>query len=197
METAQGKPPVETIRRIVAQRVADRDVRTVAREIGISPEVLRAFVAGSTPWGRTVNRLREWYQAQKSERPRTEIGSPPLGSLTMDVLRAAVHRAIEEHSLRAVASQVGLSPAGLRLVITREASPYSGTLRKLRDWYLREAGRRTPGDEATIRAAIDLLLGELPAGERGRTAQEMMDALRHGYQRAEIQPPAWFAKFPE
>lgn len=197
MDESQARIPVETIRRIIAQKIEERDVKSGAHEIGIAPEVLRAFLAGSAPWGKTVNRLRAWFHRQGAERPRHEIGWPPLERLSVEVLRAAAKRATEETSLRSVASEVGLSPAGLRLVITRESSPYSGTLRKLRDWYLREARGRTGGDEGTIRAAIDLLLGDLPAGERGRTAREMMDALRHGYQRAEIQPPAWFAKFSD
>jgi len=35
-----------------ALKVEERDVKSVAREIGIAPEMLRAFGAGSVPWGK-------------------------------------------------------------------------------------------------------------------------------------------------
>lgn len=59
-----------------------------------------------------------------------------LTRIPTTALRHTVERAIQDSSLRHVASQVGMSPTGLKKFVMGTA-PYSPTLRRLRVWYVR------------------------------------------------------------
>lgn len=113
-------------------------------------------------------------------------GAPPD-----DVLRAALRRAVAASSLRTVAEQVGLTHRGLQLYITGESQPRQATARKLRDWYVREGANGGSVAPETVRAALDVLLADLPEAERGRAASELLEAVRQMYRRAKMEPPAW------
>jgi hypothetical protein len=113
-------------------------------------------------------------------------GAPPD-----DVLRAALRHAVARSSLRTVAEQVGLTHRGLQLYITGESRPREATTRKLREWYVREASAQSGADESTVRAAIDVLLGGLPEGQKDRAAARLMDVVRQAFSEAKMEPPQW------
>lgn len=116
-------------------------------------------------------------------------GAPPD-----DVLRAALRNAVTASSLRTVAEQVGLTHRGLQLYITGESRPREATVRKLREWYVREASTRPGADETTVRAAIEVLLGGLPEGKKGRAAAQLIEAVRQAFSEAKMEPPDWIGK---
>ncbi len=113
------------------------------------------------------------------------------GAPSDDVLRAALRRAIGASSLRAVAEQVGLTHRGLQLYVTGESRPREATARKLRDWYVREGVHAGGVTMETVRAAVDVLLADLPAAERGRASSDLIEVVRQLYRRAKMDPPAW------
>ncbi|HET7463559.1 MAG TPA: helix-turn-helix transcriptional regulator [Longimicrobium sp.] len=169
----------------------------MAREIGISAGGLKNFLEGATPYARTATALREWYRSGASEQlpPRAQAARPPvLEGIREDVLRAALRRAAEEITLRAVAGQVGMTHAGLQRYIEGKTRPRDATLRKLRAWYLREAGNWTGTGEGTARAALAVLLDGLPPAEQDRAAAEISVLVRNAYARVQISPPEWLAK---
>jgi hypothetical protein len=117
----------------------------------------------------------------------------PLAGISDADVRAALERAIATSSLRAVAEQVGLTHRALQLYIRGETRPRDITVRKLREWYLREAGNLPETGEATVRAAVAVLLESVPAHLHERVAQQIRLVVRQACSEAEVAPPAWTA----
>jgi transcriptional regulator with XRE-family HTH domain len=67
--------------------------------------------------------------------PAADPGARPA-RIPTEALRNRVEQAIQNSSLRQVARQVGMSPGGLKLFVTG-TTPYSPTLRRLNQWYVR------------------------------------------------------------
>lgn len=64
MTDATPDPRSATIRHLretAAARVENTSLRSVAREIGMSPTGLKKFLLGTAPYSPTVRRLRSWY----------------------------------------------------------------------------------------------------------------------------------------
>jgi len=53
---------IDTLRDAVAVRLETTSLRETARQIGLSPSGLSKFVTGSTPYPKTVRKLRSWYR---------------------------------------------------------------------------------------------------------------------------------------
>ena len=51
----------ERYRDAVRQAIARSTLRTVAKEVGMSPTGLQKFLDGTNPYGKTRDRLRVWY----------------------------------------------------------------------------------------------------------------------------------------
>jgi hypothetical protein len=117
---------------------------------------------------------------------------PPLQRV-----RAALADRVEHRSLREAAREVGMSPSGLRKVLDG-ARPYSSTRRKLHAWYVRE-GVRSYGetDASSALSALDLLVGALPSAPRARTAREIVETLRRGFEAASLLAPEWLDEAAE
>lgn len=190
-------PAIASVRETARLHAEARGVRAVAREIGISAGGLKNFLEGATPYARTAAALRAWYRTGAGEQipPRAQAPRPPvLEGIGDDVLRAALRRAAEETTLRGVAAQVGMTHAGLQRYIEGKTRPREATQRKLREWYLREAGSWTGVDEGTARAAIAVLLEGLPPAAQDRAVAELAAAVRDAYERVKISPPGWLGK---
>jgi transcriptional regulator with XRE-family HTH domain len=111
-----------------------------------------------------------------------------------DPLFRALAARVESTSLRQVAREVGMSPTGLRKVLSG-ASPYAPTRAKLERWLVREAAASPRLRDATSgRAALDLLLAGIPAGERSAASAELVAMLRALHERLEIEVPAWLGE---
>lgn len=52
---------IKHLRETAASRVENTSLRSVAREIGMSPTGLKKFLLGTAPYSPTVRRLRHWY----------------------------------------------------------------------------------------------------------------------------------------
>jgi hypothetical protein len=105
---------------------------------------------------------------------------------------AAAH--VENTSLRGVAREIGMSPMGLRNFI-RGTDPYSPTLRRLRNWYVRHAAARPANvhmEDAT--AALSVLVHDLDIAPRRKTAVIVLDAVEDGYEQSGVVKPSWLAE---
>ena len=52
---------IKHLRETAAARVENNSLRSVAREIGMSPTGLKKFLQGTAPYSPTLRRLRTWY----------------------------------------------------------------------------------------------------------------------------------------
>lgn len=96
-------------------------------------------------------------------------------------LRKAVASRVQADSLRAVARDVGMSPSGLQKFL-QGSSPYSATRQRLERWYVRESATyRSVISEESARAALGMLLHDLPMKQRGLALRRMLDALEQAY----------------
>jgi transcriptional regulator with XRE-family HTH domain len=109
-------------------------------------------------------------------------------------MRQVVAEHVDNTSLRKVARQLGMSPAGLRQFLDG-AAPYTPTLRRLRRWYPRyaaqAAGNVDPRDAAT---ALTLLLHEFAPDPRGEVAAEILDTLAGAYEASGKTRPEWIGE---
>lgn len=113
------------------------------------------------------------------------------GRVPLDRLREAVEDSVAASSLRGVAREVGMSPSGLQK-FRDGATPYSSTRRKLEHWFMREAARREPADDAVpVLAALQLLTSGLPESERVRVAAQLIDEVESAYRARRLSAPPW------
>lgn len=79
---------LERLRETVALRVQATSLRTVARQVGMSPAALEKFLAGETPYSRSRQRLQEWW-AREAARPRVDLSAEgievAIGALVRDL----------------------------------------------------------------------------------------------------------------
>jgi hypothetical protein len=117
---------------------------------------------------------------------------PRSGATSLAQIREAVILAARSSSVRRVASEIGLSPAGLQKLING-SEPHAATRRKLEDWYVRwlAAGGRESGADAA-EMALYVLMRDLPQLEREEVKREVIQALADGFKRARLRPPRWF-----
>jgi hypothetical protein len=112
-------------------------------------------------------------------------------------LRQAARLYVDATSLRHAARDIGMSPTGLRGFIDG-ADPYIKTTRKLTEWYIREIQNRNAElshDSAT--AALSLLVQHFPAGEREKTAGEVLAVIDRRCRETSTPRPAWLADLRE
>lgn len=192
-----AQPRITEVRETARGHAAARGVRAVAREIGISSGSLTKFLDGSTPYARSAAALGAWYRAGAGR----SIPSPPqsprppiLAGIGDDVLRTALLRATEEKTLREVAGQVGMTPAGLQRYIRAITRPRESTQRKLREWYLREAQSWVGLDPKLAHAAIAVLLEGLPPVAEHRASAALAILIRDAFVEADISPPRWLTE---
>jgi hypothetical protein len=79
---------IRHLRYTIAARVENTSLRSVAREIGMSPTGLKKFLSGTAPYSPTLRRLRYWYlhyAADRAEETREEDISAALRVLLHDM----------------------------------------------------------------------------------------------------------------
>ena len=77
------------LRETAAARVENTSLRSVAREIGMSPTGLKKFLQGTAPYSPTLRRLRSWYvqyAAVQQGHVGLEDASAALSVLVHDLL---------------------------------------------------------------------------------------------------------------
>lgn len=117
--------PLDQLRAVILARMATASLRSVAREVGMSPSGLQKFVDGSIPYLPTRQKLERWYvrEASRGEAEMSaEVASAALGVLVCDLSparrRAVVRRLVKE--VRASYDAEGPPPAWLE-DLSREA----------------------------------------------------------------------------
>lgn len=113
--------------------------------------------------------------------------------LPVPVLREAVRRAVEASSARAVAEAVGLSHRGV-LLFLGGSEPHAKTVRKLSEWFVRNAAEMGLVDAETASAIVTLLVSGLPEGDREGVRADLLNLLREAHRRSGTDPPAWLAE---
>lgn len=109
---------------------------------------------------------------------------------TLDPVRATVTTRIEQTSLRAVAHEIGLSPAGLKAFLTG-TERYPSTVRRLRSWYVQHAPPSGGLDLLDARAALNVLLHDVRPESRDGAALRMLSILERGYDQSGQPRPPW------
>ncbi len=121
--------------------------------------------------------------------------SRPASDGEVAFLLAALRLAVERSSIRDVAVRAGISHGGIhRLITDRSSRIYGKTLRKLRQWYLREWA--TGDDSLTPDAAAYLVeqgLAAISPGDRKAAALELVHALERIYASYDTPQPAWLS----
>jgi hypothetical protein len=116
--------------------------------------------------------------------------TPPEHTVPVEVIRAAVARAAAATSARAVARDCGLSERGVRY-FAGGGAPRPATLRKLTEWYVRQAAHLGELDADTVEAALSVLLDGVAEPKRSETRAVVVDAIRAAYVDTGKAPPAW------
>ena len=105
---------------------------------------------------------------------------------------AAAH--VENTSLRQVAREIGMSPTGLKKFLDG-TSPYSPTIRRLRNWYVRHVAiQQSKVETVDASAAIAVLMHDLSADSRRGAALHVLDAVGDGYARSGKARPEWLSE---
>ncbi|HEU4455045.1 MAG TPA: hypothetical protein VFR81_18420 [Longimicrobium sp.] len=108
----------------------------------------------------------------------------PRELVSVETLRYAAERAVERTSLRKVAEEMEMAPSWLDGFIDGRTAPRSKTLRKLREWFLRESARLAEVSDENAAAALSLLVEGLMAdADRRRTAAEIVEVIQRNYAR--------------
>jgi hypothetical protein len=114
--------------------------------------------------------------------------------LSVEQLREAAARRVEQGSLRGVAREIGMSPTGLKKFLSGTA-PFTPTVRRLRSWYLQHAAiPRGRVSEADARAALSVLLADFPPEIAAGFATELIGIVEQGYRASGEGVPAWVAE---
>jgi hypothetical protein len=110
-ETEVEAAACERFRAALRQAIARSTLRSVAREVGMSPSGLQNFLDGSNPYGKTRERLRLWYfrEAGFSSFPvedaayilRRLVGTLPTPDYGVAGVLDAVDSAYQRASMRA------------------------------------------------------------------------------------------------
>ena len=88
MSASSEAVPLDRLREAVEGGVASRSLRSVAREVGMSPSGLQKFRDGATPYSATRLKLERWYvreAAQYDRGPGTGSALAALHILTHDL----------------------------------------------------------------------------------------------------------------
>lgn len=109
---------------------------------------------------------------------------------SLDPVRATVTTRIEQTSLRAVAHEIGLSPAGVKAFVAG-TEPYASRLRRLRSWYVRHAPPSRGLGLLDARAALNVLLHDVRPESRDGAALRVLSVVERGYDQSGQPRPPW------
>ena len=113
--------------------------------------------------------------------------------VSLAVLRQALERWVEKTSLRQAARETGMSPTGLRKVLSG-SRVHASTERKLLTWYLRHLAQQGDWgalDADTAAAALALLTEGLLPGTRRALVGAFLERIEKAYRDAGLPVPAW------
>ena len=110
-------------------------------------------------------------------------------------LYAAVRRAVGRSSIRDVARQSGMSHGGVHNIVTGTTNrTYGATIRKLREWYLRQWARGGDGLKPEVAAyLIEQVLAAIEPGARSAAALDLVRSVESIYASHQAPRPAWLS----
>lgn len=79
-------------------------------------------------------------------------------------------------SVRKVAKEIGMSPAGLTKVL-EGSTPHNATRRKLEDWFVRYSAESESYSADAIEAALAILLRQVPEEDQDSVRSEILKAI--------------------
>jgi hypothetical protein len=120
------------------------------------------------------------------------VSAPRKSPASLDSIRDTVVRAIERTSLRQTAVDVGLTARGLSRFLAG-APPRASTVRKLREWSVRNAAKNEGASAETAAAALALLVEWLPAEQRDDAADALVSELERRAKAGGVAVPRWLA----
>ena len=122
---------------------------------------------------------------------------PEQAVTSLERLRETVALRVQATSLRTVARQVGMSPAGLEKFLAGE-TPYSRSRQRLQEWWVREASKpRTDLTLEGVEVAIGALVRDLPPEHRVEAIGRVVGELRRLYRAEGVAEPPWLAQLAE
>ena len=109
-------------------------------------------------------------------------------------MREVAASRVENTSLRQVAREIGMSPTGLKKFLEGTA-PYSPTVRRLRNWYVRYAAvQKSDVETVDASAALSVLMHDLGSDSRRDAALNVLEAVGSGYERSGKPRPEWLSE---
>lgn len=118
-------------------------------------------------------------------------------TVPVDTLRAAARAAVDARKLRPVAKEVGVSPSGLTNFLDRKHDPQKRTLRKLAEWYLRQAPVRAGLTEAELRGYLGLVFRNVPERARERGIERVLRLMAEVHRESGAPLPEWLRPEPK
>jgi hypothetical protein len=124
--------------------------------------------------------------------PQEAAVAPPDSGAPLRALRDAAQAQVDATSLRQAASDIGMSPTGLRGFLDG-AEPYLKTERKLRAWFTRRQRKGAPETVTpdVAQVAVTVLVEHLPARGRPAAIGELLDVLERGSRVPGVGVPRW------
>ena|ERR1700741_2432862 len=133
--------PVDRVRERVAVRVQTTSLRSVARQVGMSPSGLEKFIAGGSPYSRNREKLQQWWLRE---------GSLPRSDVTMAGVEAALVALLRDlPAPRRTAAMIQMVRS-LRGLYDAQGGPCPPWLAELTDRWIpkrRSRGGEDEGDE--------------------------------------------------
>ena len=121
-----------------------------------------------------------------------QVSADPRNASIRHMREVAAAR-VENTSLRKVAGEIGMSPTGLRKFLDGTA-PYSPTIRRLRNWYVRYAADEAGSvEQVDASAALSVLMHDLRPDSRRDTALHVLEVVGSGYEQSGKPKPSWLA----
>lgn len=122
-----------------------------------------------------------------------QVSADPRSATVRHMREVAASR-VENTSLRQVAREIGMSPTGLKKFLEGTA-PYSPTVRRLRNWYVRyTAVQQSDVETVDASAALSVLVHDLGSDSRRNAALHVLDAVGSGYDQSGKPKPAWLSE---
>ena len=117
------------------------------------------------------------------------------GADEVPFLFAAVRRAVERSSIRAVSKDSGVSHGCISNIVSGKTRRlYGTTLSKLRSWYLRQWAGGGDGLTPDVAAYLmEEMLAAIAPGERKAAALELVQGLERIYAAHGVPRPAWLS----
>lgn len=113
-------------------------------------------------------------------------------AIPLEVLRDFVRSRTEATSIRQVAVEIGIGRTTLHSFINADTTPHPRVRRVIALWYL--DWFNTAPDVDVVRpykAALDVLVKQVPEGQREGTIAIILDGLESGYLGGSAAPPRW------